>query len=185
MNAGYYGMAQTGIPFGDVPMVREWLAIDAEVQRPRPEHPRRPISGFACTRREVSGQRFWGWARDRFGTPEHFFADFFVVNYCPLCFLEESGANRTPDRLPVAEQAPLFDACDRSLAAVAAAVHATCAIGLGRFAELRAERVLGSTMTCAGVPHPSPANAHSGHRFAEEMDAALVTLGTCVNSRVR
>ena len=183
MNAGYFGMTQTGIPFGDVPMVRDWLGISAPVRAPATSHPRRPITGFDCSRREVSGQRFWGWARDRFGTPARFFARFFVVNYCPLCFLEESGANRTPDRLPADERGALFAACDRALAATAAAVRARYAIGLGRFAEQRAEQVLGTACTCAGVPHPSPANAASGHRFGDEMDAALARLGACVDAR--
>ena len=177
MNAGYFGMAQTGIPFGDVPMVRDWLCIAAPVRQPPTSHPMRPIFGFDCSRREVSGQRFWGWARERFGTPERFFARFFVVNYCPLCFLEETGANRTPDRLPAGERRALYAACDRALHATAAAVGARYAIGLGRFAELRAEHVLGERCTCASVPHPSPANAASGHRFAAEMDAALARLG--------
>jgi len=183
MNAGYFGMAQTGIPFGDAPIVRDWLRIAAPVRQPEASHPKRPIAGFDCARREVSGQRFWGWARDRFGTPARFFARFFVVNYCPLCFLEQTGANRTPDRLPAAARRALFAACDRALAATASAVHARYAIGLGRFAELRAEQVLGASCTCAGVPHPSPANAASGHRFAEEMDAALARLGACAGPR--
>ena len=38
--------------------------------KPEREHPKRPIAGFATTRREVSGQRFWGWARAISGTPE-------------------------------------------------------------------------------------------------------------------
>lgn len=177
MNAGYYGMTQTGIPFGDVPMVREWLGIDARVERPAAMHPKRPIEGFGCRRREVSGQRFWGWARERCGTPERFFARFFVVNYCPLCFLEASGANRTPDKLPLRERAPLFEACDRALAATAAAVGARCAVGIGRFAERRVERVLGTRLACAGAPHPSPANAASGHAFAAEMERTLARLG--------
>ncbi len=177
MNAGYYGMTQTGVPFGDVPMVREWLGIEARVERPAAMHPKRPIEGFGCRRREVSGQRFWGWARERCGTPERFFARFFVVNYCPLCFLEASGANRTPDKLPLRERVPLFEACDRALAATAAAVGARCAVGIGRFAERCVGRVLGARLACAAAPHPSPANAASGHAFAVEMERTLARLG--------
>ena len=101
MNPGPWGMAQTGVPFGEVNLVRDWLGIEAPVGHPEPEHPKRAIAGFACTRSEVSGRRVWGWARDRFGTPQAFFSRFFVANYCPLAFLEESGRNRTPDRLPL------------------------------------------------------------------------------------
>ncbi|MFQ5698448.1 MAG: hypothetical protein ACE5IL_09205, partial [Myxococcota bacterium] len=84
MNPGPWGMAQTGVPFGEVSLVRDWLGIAAPVERPIPEHPERPVLGFACARSEVSGRRLWGWARERFGSPERFFARFFVWNYCPL-----------------------------------------------------------------------------------------------------
>jgi single-strand selective monofunctional uracil DNA glycosylase len=100
MNPGPFGMAQTGVPFGDVAMVRDFLGITGAVGKPRREHPSRPIDGFACARSEVSGTRFWGWARDRFGTAERFFDRFFVANWCPLVFMEESGRNLTPDKLP-------------------------------------------------------------------------------------
>ena len=48
--------------------MRDWLGIDGEVGKPEPEHPKRPIEGFQVRREEVSGNRFWGWARDRFGS---------------------------------------------------------------------------------------------------------------------
>ena len=115
MNPGPFGMAQTGVPFGDVEAVRGWLGIEGEVGRPPREHPKRVVRGFACPRGEVSGQRLWGWARERFGTPERFFERFFVANYCPLAFLESSGANRTPDKLRAAEKEALFRACDLHL----------------------------------------------------------------------
>jgi single-strand selective monofunctional uracil DNA glycosylase len=182
MNPGYFGMVQTGVPFGDVTMVRDWLAIHERVRRPQAEHPKRPIAGFACRRREISGQRLWGWAGERFRTPERFFETFFVLNYCPLCFLGKSGAIRTPDKLPAHERALLFAACDRALLAAADALGAHYAIGLGRFAERRVAKVLGERMTCGGAPHPSPANAQAGRRWAAEMDRALGALGLHVPS---
>src|SRR5688500_13713287 len=63
MNPGPFGMGQTGIPFGDVTMVRDWLGIHGRVTRPAREHPKRPVLGFDCPRSEVSGTRLWGWAR--------------------------------------------------------------------------------------------------------------------------
>ena len=78
MNPGPFGMAQTGVPFGDVTYVRDWLGIDGPVRRPEGEHPLRPVTGFACPRREVSGSRLWGWAQATFGQPEAFFRRFFV-----------------------------------------------------------------------------------------------------------
>ena len=110
MNPGPWGMAQTGVPFGDVGLVRDWLGITGKVSRPDGEHPKRRVEGFDCGRSEVSGSRLWGWARERFETPERFFARFFVINYCPLAFLEASGRNRTPDKLPKAEREALLGA---------------------------------------------------------------------------
>ena len=55
MNPGPYGMAQTGVPFGEVSLVRDWLQIQERVDRPEPEHPKRPVDGFDCRRSEVSG----------------------------------------------------------------------------------------------------------------------------------
>ena len=135
MNPGPFGMAQTGVPFGEVELVRDWLRIDAPVGKPPREHPKRPVEGFACPRREVSGQRLWGFARDRFEKPERFFERFFVANYCPLLFMEESGRNRTPDKLPAAERAPLERACNQALRQTVALLRPRIAIGIGHFAE--------------------------------------------------
>jgi len=57
MNPGPFGMAQTGVPFGDVGIVRDWTGIEAPVAQPERPNPKRPIQGFACTRSEVSGSR--------------------------------------------------------------------------------------------------------------------------------
>src|SRR3954447_15605631 len=110
MNPGPFGMAQTGVPFGDVAVVRDWMGLSASVGKPPREHPSRPVHGLDCARSEVSGTRLWGWARERYGTPDRFFERYFVVNYCPLAFLESTGRNRTPDKLPAPEQEPLFAA---------------------------------------------------------------------------
>ena len=57
MNPGPWGMAQTGVPFGEVGMVRDWLKIRGTVHKPALEHPQRPVLGFDCARSEVSGKR--------------------------------------------------------------------------------------------------------------------------------
>lgn len=178
MNPGPFGMVQTGVPFGDVVMVRDWMGIEAPVGKPRREHPKRPVQGFACPRREVSGQRLWGWARDRFGSPARFFARFFVHNYCPLCFMEESGRNRTPDKLAVAERERLFAICDRSLGAVLGCLAPRYVLGVGRFASERAHAALAGTDATIGmVPHPSPANPAANRGWGALMDGALAALG--------
>jgi len=159
MNPGPFGMVQTGVPFGDVSMVRDWLGIEGKVQRPEPEHPRRPVHGFACQRREVSGSRLWGWAQQRFGTPERFFEQFFVVNYCPLVFMEDSGRNRTPDKLPPHERQPLFAACDEALQEIVRLLRPEVLVGVGGFAERRAREALPEFSGRIGsMLHPSPAS---------------------------
>lgn len=179
MNPGPFGMAQTGVPFGEVAMVRDWLGIDGSVRQPSRVHPSRPVTGFRCTRSEVSGRRFWGWARDRFGTPERFFARFFVWNYCPLVFMEESGRNRTPDKLPVAEQRALFEACDRALARCIDALAPRVVAGLGRFAEARVRSVVAGNalVQTGGVLHPSPANPRANASWVADAEHDLRALG--------
>ena len=157
MNPGPWGMAQTGVPFGEVELARDWLGLSGEVEKPAREHPKRPIQGFDCPRSEVSGRRIWGWARKRFVEPEAFFRRFFVWNYCPLCFMEESGRNRTPDKLPASEREPLFEACDDALRRMAEHLSPRLVIGVGRFAETRARLALGDAFETATILHPSPA----------------------------
>jgi single-strand selective monofunctional uracil DNA glycosylase len=174
MNPGPWGMAQTGVPFGEIELVRDWIGIEGPVDKPPREHPKRPVEGFACTRSEVSGRRLWGWARDRFGTPERFFRRFLVLNYCPLIFLEESGRNRTPDKLPVAERGPLFELCDRALRRAVELLEAPRLVGIGKFAERRAEEALkGLPVTIGGMLHPSPASPRANAGWAEQAEEDL------------
>lgn len=177
MNPGPFGMMQTGVPFGEVNLVRDWLGIEAQVDRPPHEHPRRPIEGFACRRSEVSGARLWGWAKDRFETPERFFERFFVWNWCPLGFLAESGANVTPDKLKAPERKRLEEICDRALAEVVAALRPRIAIGVGHFAETALRRALGDTRTIARIPHPSPASPAANRGWRDLADSGLRSAG--------
>ncbi|MFO0683157.1 MAG: hypothetical protein U0234_13960 [Sandaracinus sp.] len=178
MNPGPFGMAQTGVPFGEVSLVKGFLGIEAEVGKPAREHPKRPIEGFACTRSEVSGQRFWGFVRDRFGTPERFFARFFVINYCPLVFMEASGKNRTPDKLSAKEREPLFEICDRALAKMIAVLGPHTVVGVGAFAEERARVALaGRSVRIGTILHPSPASPLANTGWAEKAEAQLRALG--------
>lgn len=182
MNPGPFGMAQTGVPFGEVGLVREWLAIEGRVAKPEPEHPARPITGFACARSEVSGARLWGWARARFGTPAAFFARFFVWNYCPLVFMEASGKNRTPDKLPAAERAALYAPCDEALRALAEHLRPRHVIGVGAFARERAAAALaGRPYPVGTILHPSPASPSANRGWAEQAEQALRRLGIDVS----
>lgn len=178
MNPGPWGMSQTGVPFGDPGLVRDFLAVEAPVERPEDAHPKRPVLGFDSSRSEVSGQRLWGWARTRFGTAEAFFRRFFVVNYCPLAFMEEGGRNRTPDKLPTAEREALFAVCNRALVRLADILEPERILGIGAFAEDRAREALAGTGVPIGrVLHPSPASPVANRGWAEAAERQLLALG--------
>lgn len=178
MNPGPWGMAQTGVPFGEVSMVRDWLGLEGEVDRPENEHPKRPVTGLRCRRSEVSGRRLWGWAKDRWGTAEAFFSEYFVANYCPLMFMEESGRNLTPDRLPKTEREALIALCDESLRDVVECLDPDAVVGVGRFACLRAESALaGTKVPVHEVLHPSPASPAANRGWAEQAERQLEDAG--------
>lgn len=186
MNPGPYGMMQTGVPFGEVAAVRDWMGIEVTVRGPDRQHPRRPIEGFDCHRSEVSGRRLWGWAALRYGTADAFFADALVVNYCPLVFLEAGGRNRTPDALPAHERQSLFAACDAHLAAVIRAVKPLWLIGVGGFAAKRLEVVTSGPLLDGAqarhlrlgqILHPSPASPVANRGWADAVDARLREYG--------
>ncbi len=180
MNPGPYGMAQTGVPFGEVAAVRDWMGIEAPVGKPDPEHPKRPIQGFACPKSEVSGRRLWGLFAERFGVPDTFFADHFVLNYCPLVWMSESGANLTPDKLPAAEMAPVESACLDHLAEAIALLDPEWLVGVGGYAEERlqsAAEKTGSRANIGRILHPSPASPAANRGWAEAATRQLVDQG--------
>ena len=180
MNPGPFGMAQTGVPFGAVEAVRGWLGIEAPVGRPPREHPKRPVEGFACPRNEVSGARLWGAIAQRFRTPERFFRRHFVANLCPLLFLEVSGRNRTPDKLPEAERAALLAACLRHLCRLVELLEPEWVVGVGAFAADHAREALaGTSVRVARILHPSPANPRAGAQWGLRAGRELADQGVC------
>lgn len=186
MNPGPWGMAQTGVPFGEIAAVRDWMKLDELVGKPKDEHPKRPVEGLACSRSEVSGARLWGLFRERFGTPKKFFQKHFVVNYCPLCFMEASGRNYTPDKLAKSEREPLEAACDIHLLAVLDALQPAYVIGVGKFAEKVAKRVikqgyLSKPPRVGTILHPSPASPAANRGWAEQATKQLIELGIWKN----
>ena len=182
MNPGPWGMAQTGVPFGQVAAVRDWLGIDAPIKRPKCEHPKRPVDGLNCGRSEVSGARLWGLFREQFASADEFFAEHFVANYCPLVFMEASGKNRTPDKLPVAEREPLDAACDTHLKALLNALQPEWAVGVGVYAEKCLLRVVDrDATTVARILHPSPASPAANRGWAAAATKTLVEQGIWSN----
>jgi single-strand selective monofunctional uracil DNA glycosylase len=180
MNPGPFGMAQTGVPFGEIAAVREYLRLDGRVHAPEGLHPKRPVEGFACARSEVSGQRFWGLFARAFPERDACFRRIFVWNFCPLAFVSETGANLTPDKLPAAERAAIEAPCDAALRAIAEALGPRLVIGVGAFARAVAERALADAPPSGGfaqILHPSPASPAANRGWEPQARAELVRLG--------
>lgn len=175
MNPGPFGMAQTGVPFGEVSLVKDWLKIKAKVKKPKSEHPKRPIQGFDCTRSEISGQRLWGYFKEAYKTPRRFFKNHHVVNYCNLIFMETSGKNITPDKLPLKVRNQLYSICDNYLEKKIQYYSPDVIIGIGKFAEARTTKVLGkdSDIAIRTVLHPSPASPIANRGWAPQADKQL------------
>ena len=180
MNPGPFGMVQTGVPFGEVAAVRDWMGIHAAVGKPAAEHAKRPVEGFDCKRSEVSGRRLWGLFAERFGTAEAFFSEHFVLNYCPLVWMGESGANLTPDKLSAADMQPVEQACLAHLGEVIGILRPSFLIGVGGFAEERLRRATensGSTARIGRILHPSPASPAANRGWAQAASRQLAEFG--------
>jgi single-strand selective monofunctional uracil DNA glycosylase len=180
MNPGPFGMAQTGIPFGQIAAVRDWLGIQAKIGRPDKEHPKRPVLGFDCHRSEVSGERLWSLFARRFGSAQNFFQHHLVMNYCPLAFIEESGRNRTPDKLPRSERDRLFQVCDHHLREIAHILQSEWIVGVGEFAAKRAQSAFAKArmpIRLGQILHPSPSCPASNVNWAGKVTAQLCAIG--------
>ena len=180
MNPGPFGMAQTGVPFGEIAAVRDWMGLEMPVGRPDKEHPGKKVTGFACHRSEVSGRRLWGLFQERFGKAETFFADHLVHNYCPLLFLENTkqGRNVIPEELPNEVMAPVNKECDKLLRVIVETLGVSTVVGVGGYAGTRAREALdGLQVKYAKVPHPSPANPVANRGWSAAATKALVEQG--------
>ena len=168
MNPGPFGMAQTGVPFGEIPAVRDWMGLRGKVGKPDLEHAKRPVEGLDCQKSEVSGRRLWGLFAERFESAEAFFKDHFVANYCPIVFMEDTGRNRTPDKLPADERKDLEKVCDQHLRELVEILEPSWLVGVGGFARKRAEEALGTMdIKIATILHPSPASPAANRGWAE------------------
>lgn len=162
MNPGPFGMAQTGVPFGEVAAVTLWMGITAAVGQPEQTHPKRPVQGFSCPRSEVSGRRLWGLFEEMYGTAEAFFAQAYVANYCPLIWMSESGANIPPTQLPKEQVAQIDAACQQHLVRLIETLQPSVLIGVGGYALKQLETAAASiperSFTLGTILHPSPAS---------------------------
>lgn len=181
MNPGPFGMAQTGVPFGEIAAVRDWMGINEVVGKPRTEHPKRPVDGFECPKSEVSGRRLWGLMQERFGAPENFFADHYVINYCPLLFLDGADGkcrNLTPDKLKATDVKDMYAACDDHLRAILDALQPTWLIGVGGFGEQKLKDLNWQQPHQVGrILHPSPASPAANRGWSEAATKQMEKLG--------
>lgn len=181
MNPGPWGMTQTGVPFGEVEAVKNWLRIAAPISKPAKEHPKRLIEGLGCVRSEVSGRRLWGLFAQRFESAKAFMGEHFVANYCPLVFMEESARNITPDKLPASLRQPLEAVCDRHLAQLISILQPQWIIGVGAFAEKCARRVIAANailnVQTGRILHPSPASPAANKDWSGTAGRQLEELG--------
>mmetsp|Transcript_18634 Transcript_18634/g.27881 ORF Transcript_18634/g.27881 Transcript_18634/m.27881 type:complete len:334 (+) Transcript_18634:370-1371(+) len=143
MNPGPWGMVQTGVPFGDVGYVRDWMKLEGTVSQPPKVHPKRPVKGFGIGRGEVSGKRLWGLMKTACCSADDFFSRAFVYNYCPLAFFRGSrGTNVTPDRIP--NRKKLLALCDSALKKLGETLKPSHIVGVGKFAFKRVQIVFGN-----------------------------------------
>lgn len=182
INPGPWGMAQTGVPFGEVAAVRHWLKIHETVFKPRNEHPGKPVEGFACKRSEVSGKRLWSLFANRFETADAFFDDHFVLNYCPLLLTNGTDGRATnvlPERLPAEVRETLFNACDEHLRTFVTQLQPEWLIGVGKFAEARLCQLFGNARSfrIGSILHPSPASPLANRGFEAAATQQLLELG--------
>ncbi|MBJ05608.1 MAG: single-stranded DNA-binding protein [Verrucomicrobiaceae bacterium] len=180
MNPGPFGMAQTGVPFGEISAVREWMRISGPVGKPDPEHPKRPIMGFECERSEVSGRRLWGLFAQRFPRAGDFFKNHFVANFCPLVWMKDTGANLTPDKISAEAIAPVNEACQEHLRAVLQILKPQLLVGVGSYAQKQlatAAEEVGCTASVGRILHPSPASPAANRDWAGTATRQLEELG--------
>lgn len=180
MNPGPFGMAQTGVPFGEIAAVRDWMGLSPKIGKPANEHPKRRILGMDCPKSEVSGRRLWGLFAEKFPNANDFFNDHLVINFCPLIWMKDSGANLTPDKIRTAEMSPADAACQKHLQRLIEILEPKYLIGVGGYAESQmqaAQEKLGTGATIAKILHPSPASPAANRGWAEVAERQLKEIG--------
>ncbi len=180
MNPGPFGMMQTGVPFGEVGFVKNWMKIETPIEKPQKEHPNRPVLGFDCQRSEISGKRFWGLFSQKYPNAEDFFKTNCVFNYCPLGFLDagKTAKNITPDKLNKTERLELEAICDSYLYDVLELLKPQVLIGVGKYAQAKLEAVNKKpNRLVISIIHPSPGNPQANNGWAEKTVKTLQDAG--------
>lgn len=130
----------------------------------------------------MSGERFWSLFEDLCDEPETFAKNCVVYNYCPLAFLGESGKNVTPVDMKKDIRTKLNDLCDKALMDMIELLETSVIIGIGRFAETRANAVLKENGRQNGISvhfmtHPSPASPMANQGWSGLAKKQLEAIG--------
>ena len=92
--------------------------------------------------------------------------------------MEESGKNRTPDKLPPEEREELFACCNRALDNVIEQLDPEYLIGIGKFAEKQLKQTeFADTKRIDFILHPSPASPAANRGWAEQAEKQLQAIG--------
>ena len=92
--------------------------------------------------------------------------------------MEESGRNRTPDKLPVSETKILEEICDQHLQEIIKIFEPEWLVGVGGFAEKRATVALsGMNVQIGKILHPSPASPAANRGWALAATKQLIEQG--------
>ena len=179
MNPGPFGMMQTGVPFGEINAVKQYLKINGNVEKPKKEHPSRPVEGLDVKRSEISGQRLWGLISNKY--PDADFADDIAMfNFCPLGFIDKgkTAKNITPDKLVKAERAVLENICMQYIRDVTDCIKPKYLVGVGKYAfeKLSLLNTEGKYKVFS-IIHPSPGNPLANNGWAEKTRITLMEKG--------
>lgn len=180
MNPGPFGMMQTGVPFGEVNAVRDYLGLDLPVSKPSLEHPSRPVLGMSIKRSEGSGKRLWGLVSLLYPKADDFFDTHCIFNYCPLGFLDsgKTAKNFTPDHLPKEERLSLESVCDAYLKDIIALIQPKALIGVGKYAQSKLLSVNDDDSRIVdSIIHPSPGNPQANKFWNEKTIEKMRSLG--------
>ncbi|XP_037927861.1 single-strand selective monofunctional uracil DNA glycosylase-like [Teleopsis dalmanni] len=163
------GMAQTGVPFGNVSTVRDMMKLCGEVKQPNRLHPKHPVLGLNCHINEPSGVRFWGLMDKIAGSLDTFSEQCFVHTFCPLLFFNEYGRTIEPCVLPFEIKYPMRDLLVEALCKEMKLVQPEIIVVTGNYVYngLQRSELYAKTLLVMTNPHPWVPNNHNWVRRSE------------------
>lgn len=172
MNPGPFGMAQTGIPFGEINIVKNYLKIDNPISKPKREHPNRKVEGLNIKRSEISGLRLWDLVKSYYPNPKDMRGNIYIANYCPLLFISsvKTAKNITPNKLKKEIRELIDSICDKYLFDTIDLLNCEKLIGIGKYAE---KKLKNDSIPYFSILHPSPASPLANKGWKEKVLSQL------------